>query len=85
LARRVLRHATWRELEEGFKLSEAVALRNGTLVDRVQPCCAETIDEPDLKAPHPRMAERALALAPLAEIAPDLRSPTRKSRDCSRS
>ena len=31
-----------------------------------------TIDESDLKVPHPRLAERAFALAPLAEIAPRL-------------
>jgi len=30
------------------------------------------IDEPDLKVPHPRLTERAFALAPLAEIAPRL-------------
>jgi 2-amino-4-hydroxy-6-hydroxymethyldihydropteridine diphosphokinase len=29
-----------------------------------------TIDEPNLKVPHPRLTERAFALAPLAEIAP---------------
>ena len=29
-----------------------------------------TIDEPELKVPHPRLTERAFALAPLAEIAP---------------
>jgi 2-amino-4-hydroxy-6-hydroxymethyldihydropteridine diphosphokinase len=31
-----------------------------------------TIDEPDLEVPHPRLAERAFALAPLVEIAPRL-------------
>ena len=31
-----------------------------------------TIDEPGLIVPHPRMAERAFVLVPLAEIAPDL-------------
>ncbi|MCX5515273.1 2-amino-4-hydroxy-6-hydroxymethyldihydropteridine diphosphokinase [Kaistia algarum] len=32
----------------------------------------ETIDEPGLIVPHPRMAERAFVLVPLAEIAPGL-------------
>jgi 2-amino-4-hydroxy-6-hydroxymethyldihydropteridine diphosphokinase len=31
-----------------------------------------TIDEPNLKVPHPRLTDRAFALAPLAEIAPRL-------------
>jgi 2-amino-4-hydroxy-6-hydroxymethyldihydropteridine diphosphokinase len=31
-----------------------------------------TINEPNLKVPHPRLTERAFALAPLAEIAPGL-------------
>jgi 2-amino-4-hydroxy-6-hydroxymethyldihydropteridine diphosphokinase len=32
----------------------------------------EAIDEPGLQLPHPRIAERAFVLAPLAEIAPEL-------------
>lgn len=33
---------------------------------------SEMIDEPGLQVPHPRIAERAFVLAPLAEIAPGL-------------
>jgi 2-amino-4-hydroxy-6-hydroxymethyldihydropteridine diphosphokinase len=35
----------------------------------------QTIDEPGLVVPHPRMHERAFVLAPLAEIAPDATIP----------
>lgn len=38
---------------------------------------AETIDEPGLAVPHPRLAERAFVLVPLAEIAPDVVVPGR--------
>ncbi len=32
----------------------------------------QTIDEPGLQVPHPRIAERAFVLAPLAEVAPGM-------------
>jgi 2-amino-4-hydroxy-6-hydroxymethyldihydropteridine diphosphokinase len=35
----------------------------------------ETIDEPGLTVPHPRLAERRFALEPLAELDPDLEIP----------
>lgn len=34
------------------------------------------LSEPDLRIPHPRLAVRAFALMPLAELAPDLPHPT---------
>ena len=35
----------------------------------------ETIDEPGLTVPHPRLAERRFVLEPLAELEPDLSLP----------
>jgi len=37
---------------------------------------AEMIDTPELQVPHPRMHLRRFVLAPLAEIAPDLKHPS---------
>ena len=35
----------------------------------------ETVDEPGLTVPHPRLAERRFALEPLAELDPSLEIP----------
>jgi len=35
----------------------------------------ETIDQPDLTVPHPRMARRRFVVAPLADLAPELVAP----------
>ena len=34
-----------------------------------------SVDEPGLRIPHPRLLERAFALVPLIEVAPDARDP----------
>ena len=43
---------------------------------------SETIDEPGLQVPHPRLAERRFALEPLADLDPELALPDgRRVRD----
>ena len=39
-----------------------------------------TLDDPDLTLPHPKLANRGFVLFPLVEIAPDLRHPRLGSR-----
>lgn len=39
-------------------------------------CGARSIDEPDLRVPHPRYRERRFVLVPLLELAPDLVDPS---------
>ena len=55
---------------KGPRLIDLDLLLYGTLV----------IETPELTLPHPAMHERAFVLAPLAEIAPELRHP-KKARD----
>jgi 2-amino-4-hydroxy-6-hydroxymethyldihydropteridine diphosphokinase len=41
---------------------------------------SERLDEPGLVVPHPRLHERAFVLAPLCELAPELRHPVLGAR-----
>jgi 2-amino-4-hydroxy-6-hydroxymethyldihydropteridine diphosphokinase len=74
--------ATPRELLEICRAREAAARRVRTVrwgprtldVD-VLWVDGQTVDEPDLTVPHPRMFERAFVLMPLRDVAPDLIPP----------
>ena len=62
-----------RELERQMG-SKKVVSRGPRLIDLdILVYGQQTIDTPELQVPHPRMHLRRFVLAPLAEIAPDLK------------
>ena len=69
-ARGLLEVAQDRELASGRVRGERWGSR--TLDVDVLWVDGQTIDEPDLEVPHPRMFERAFVLVPLRDVAPDL-------------
>jgi 2-amino-4-hydroxy-6-hydroxymethyldihydropteridine diphosphokinase len=65
-----------RELERRMGSKKLVA-RGPRLIDLdILVYGRRTIDSPELQVPHPRMHLRRFVLAPLAEIAPDLKHPS---------
>jgi 2-amino-4-hydroxy-6-hydroxymethyldihydropteridine diphosphokinase len=65
-----------RELERRMGSKKVVA-RGPRLIDvDILVYGAQTIDSPELQVPHPRMHLRLFVLAPLVEIAPDLKHPS---------
>jgi 2-amino-4-hydroxy-6-hydroxymethyldihydropteridine diphosphokinase len=57
--------------------SKKVVARGPRLIDLdILVYGAQTIDLPELQVPHPRVHLRGFVLAPLAEIAPDLKHPS---------
>ena len=64
-------------IEKEFGRDRANAIPNGprTLDLDILLYGDSVIDEPGLRVPHPRLAERAFVLAPLNEIAPELIEP----------
>ena len=59
------------------QLGRTEMVRNGPRVVDVDILSYDDLamESPELQLPHPRLAERAFALVPLAEIAPDWRHP----------
>lgn len=74
-ARQVLEALT--RIEKEFGRDRANAIPNGprTLDLDILLFGDSVIDEPGLKVPHPRLAERAFVLVPLNEIAPEAVEP----------
>jgi 2-amino-4-hydroxy-6-hydroxymethyldihydropteridine diphosphokinase len=72
-ARRLLELAQRLEADAGRDRSQA-AVRFGprTLDVDILLVGAETVNDPDLVVPHPRMFERRFVLQPLADLAPEL-------------
>jgi 2-amino-4-hydroxy-6-hydroxymethyldihydropteridine diphosphokinase len=65
-----------RELEKRMGSKKLVA-RGPRLIDLdILVYGPQTIDSPELQVPHPRMLLRRFVLAPLAEIAPNLKHPS---------
>jgi len=65
-----------REFEKSMGSKKLVA-RGPRLIDLdILVYGQQTIDSPELRVPHPRMHLRRFVLAPLAEIAPDLKHPS---------
>jgi 2-amino-4-hydroxy-6-hydroxymethyldihydropteridine diphosphokinase len=67
--------AALKQLEEA--LGRTPTFRNGPRVIDLDILFYDdlVLDTPHLAIPHPRLAERAFVLAPLADLAPDLRHP----------
>lgn len=65
------------DIERHFGRNRAAALPNGprTLDLDILLYSDLTLSEPGLEIPHPRLAQRAFVLVPLAEIAPHARDP----------
>jgi 2-amino-4-hydroxy-6-hydroxymethyldihydropteridine diphosphokinase len=61
-----------RALEDAAQRERTVRWGPRTLDADVLWVEGEEVDEPDLTVPHPRLWERRFALAPLADLAPDL-------------
>jgi pantoate--beta-alanine ligase len=69
-ARRLLEEAQGAEMAAGRRRRERWGPR--TLDVDVIWVDGETVDQPDLVVPHPRLWERAFVLVPLADLAPDI-------------